>query len=99
MMHKNTRFRAYLYSAGTEHGSLHQLSVTMRRVTYFILWPTQEPALVTATTGKIQAIFFEKKKTKKKTEGEWTGKVEISTEEIAGSRLSMHGYTLSYSRL
>ena len=26
-----------LYSAGTQHGSLHQLSVTMIRVTYFVL--------------------------------------------------------------
>ena len=25
-----------LYSAGTQHGNLHQLSVTMSRVTYFI---------------------------------------------------------------
>ena len=35
---KNTCFRAYLYSAGTEHRKLHQLSVMMSRVIYFILW-------------------------------------------------------------
>ena len=37
---------------GTQHGHLHQLSVTMSRVTYFILRPTQEPVLVSANTGK-----------------------------------------------
>ena len=34
---KNTCFVAYLYSMGTQHRNLHQLSVTMSRVTYFIL--------------------------------------------------------------
>ena len=33
----NTCFGTHLYSAGTKHGNLHQLSVTMSRVTYFIL--------------------------------------------------------------
>ena len=33
----NTCFGAYLHSTGTQHGNLHQLSVTMSRVTYFIL--------------------------------------------------------------
>ena len=37
MMQNNTHFRAYLYSAGTQHGDLHQLSVTVRWVTWFIL--------------------------------------------------------------
>ena len=31
--------------------------------------------------------------------GEWTGRVEISKEEIPGSKRSMHGNTLTYSRL
>ena len=30
---------------------------------------------------------------------EWTGRVEISKEEIPGSRRSMQGYALTYSRL
>ena len=30
-------FWCHLYSAGTQHVNLHQLSVTMSRVTYFIL--------------------------------------------------------------
>ena len=31
--------------------------------------------------------------------GEWTGRVEISKEEIPGSKHSMYGYILTYSRL
>ena len=34
-----------------------------------------------------------------KNAGEWTGQVEKSKEEIPGSRRSMHGYKLTYSRL
>ena len=33
----DTCFGTYLYSAGIQHGNLHQLSATMSRVTYFIL--------------------------------------------------------------
>ena len=31
--------------------------------------------------------------------GEWTGRVEISKEELPGSKRSMYGYILTYSRL
>ena len=34
-----------------------------------------------------------------KNAGEWTGRVEISKEEILGSRCSMYGYILTYFRL
>ena len=37
MKNNNTYFRAYSYSVGTQHGNLHPLSVTMSRMTYFIL--------------------------------------------------------------
>ena len=30
--------------------------------------------------------------------GEWTGRVEISKEEIPGSKRNMYGYILTYSR-
>ena len=30
---------------------------------------------------------------------EWTGRVEISKEEISGTKLRMYGYILTYSRL
>ena len=31
--------------------------------------------------------------------GEWTGRVQTSKEEIPGSKRSMYGYILTYSRL
>ena len=34
-----------------------------------------------------------------KNAGEWTGRVEISKEELPGSKLCMYGYILTYSRL
>ena len=34
-----------------------------------------------------------------KNAGGWTGRVEISKEEIPGSKLSMFGYMLTYSKL
>ena len=54
------------------------------RVTYFILQ---------ANTGKkIERGFG-------KNAGEWTGRVEISKEELPGSKRSMYGFILTYSRL
>ena len=48
--------------------------------------------LATANTGKIGRGIG-------KNAGEWTGRVEISKEEIPGSKRSMYGYILTYSRL
>ena len=48
--------------------------------------------LATANTGKIGKGFG-------KSAGEWTGSVEISKREIPGSKRSMYGYILTYSRL
>ena len=48
--------------------------------------------LATANTGEIGRGFG-------KNAGEWTGRVEISKEEIPGSTRSMYGYILTYSRL
>ena len=48
--------------------------------------------LATAYTGKIGRGFG-------KNAGEWTRRVEICKEEIPGSKHSMYGYTLTYSRL
>ena len=65
----------------------------MSRVAYFILRAhTQGPVLATANTGKIRERF-------EKNAGEWTGGVEISKEEIPGSKRSTCGYILTYSRL
>ena len=48
--------------------------------------------LATANTGKIGRSFG-------KNAGEWTGRVEINEGEISGSKRSMYGYMLTYSRL
>ena len=34
-----------------------------------------------------------------KNAGEWTGRLEIGKEELPGSKRSMYGYILTYSRL
>ena len=49
--------------------------------------------LATANTGKKSGDVLEKNA------GEWTGRVEISKEEIPGSKQIMYGYILTYSRL
>ena len=48
--------------------------------------------LAIANTGEIRRGFG-------KNAGEWTGRVEISKEEIPGSKRSMYGYILTYFRL
>ena len=52
----------------------------------------RNPVLARANTGKIRRGFG-------KNAGEWTGRVEISKEEILGSTCSMYSYILTYSRL
>ena len=52
-------------------------------------WPTQEPVLATAN----RRSFGEKNA------GKWTVRAEISKEEILGSKRSMQGNILAYSRL
>ena len=49
--------------------------------------------LATVNAGKKSGEFVEKNA------GEWIGRVEISKEEIPGSKRSMYGYILTYSRL
>ena len=46
----------------------------------------------TPNTGKNWERLFENA-------GKWTGRVEISKEEIPGSKRSMYGYVLTYPRL
>ena len=48
--------------------------------------------LATANTGNTGRGF-------EKNAGEWTRRVEIGKEEIPGSKRSMYGYILTYSRL
>ena len=62
------------------------------RVTYFILQ---------AYTGTSVSYRQHKKNRERfgRNAGEWTGRIEISKEEIPGSKRSMYGYMLTYSRL
>ena len=63
------------------------------RVTYFIL---------RAYTGTGNSHSQHRKKIGRgfrKNAGEWAGGVEIIKEEIPGSKRSMYGYMLTYSRL
>ena len=54
--------------------------------------PHRNHVLASANTGEIARGF-------RKNTGEWTGRVEISKEEIHGSKRRMYGYILTYSRL
>ena len=86
-------FGAYLYSIGTQKGNLHPLSVMMCRVTFFILGPTQRnQCLLQQTQEKLGEVFG-------KNAGEWTGREEISKEEISGSWYSIHSYRLKTENL
>ena len=65
----------------------------IQQVTYFIL---------RAYTGTDVTHSQHRKKSEEvleKNAGEWTGRVEISKKEIPGSKRSMYGYILTYSRL
>ena len=74
---------------GTKHGNLHQLSVTMSRVIYLTLRTDTGTDVSHTSTGKTRESYV----VVEKNEGEWTGRVQISKEEISGSRRSMHGYS------
>ena len=76
-------FLAYLYSLGTQHGQGHP---------FYSAGLHKSHMLATANTGKIRRGFGNNA-------GEWTGRVEISKKEIPGSKRSMYGYILTYSRL
>ena len=80
-------FLAYLYSAGTQHGNLHPAGWPI-----LFCGPTQELVLATANTGEIGRSVGKKA-------GDWTGRVEISEEEIPGGKRSMYGYIMTYFRL
>ena len=62
-------------------------------------------ALNTGTCIQQGDLFYSAGQYRKKLErfwknaGEWTGRVEISKEELPGSKRSMYGYLLTYSRL
>ena len=82
-----------IYIPGTQHGNLHQFSVTMSGVTYFIL-PAHTGSGVShgRHLKRIGTVLGKKA-------GKWTGRVEIREEEIPGSRRSMPDHILTNSRL
>ena len=59
---------------------------------FYSAGPHRNHVLATAITGRIGRGFA-------KNAGEWTGRVEISQEEIPGCKRSTYIYTLTYSRL
>ena len=59
---------------------------------YFILQAYTETVVSRSQHRKKWERFW-------KNAGEWTGRVEISKEEIPGSKRSMYDYILTYSRL
>ena len=86
----------------TQHGNLHHLSVMVSRMTRFILRAHtgicvshnhHRGKTTTTTTTKTSGELL------RKNACEWTGRVEISKEEILCSRRSMRGYMLTYPRL
>ena len=62
-------------------------------MTYFILRAYTGTGVSQANTGKKIGRGFGKNA------AEWTGRLEISKEEIPGSKRSIYGYILTYSRL
>ena len=63
------------------------------RATYFILQAYTGTGVSHSQRRKNSGEVLEKNAV------EWTGSVEISKEEIPGSKRSMYGYILNYSRL
>ena len=59
---------------------------------FYSAGPNRNHVLATANTGKIRRGF-------EKNAGEWTGRVELSKDEIHGSKRSICGYILTYFRL
>ena len=85
--HQSYVFRVYLYSAGTHYGNLPPASRPI-----LFCGPTQEPVLAAANTGKIWERFG-------KNADELTRRVEVSNEEIPGSKRRRHDNILTYARI
>ena len=66
---------------------------TSSRVTYFTMRAYTGIGVSQNQHRKNLRVFF------RKDAGEWSGRVEISKEEIPGSKRTMHGNILTYSRL
>ena len=80
-------FLAYLSSAGTQHRNL-----PLAGDLFYSVGLHRIDVLATANTREIGRGFG-------KNAGEWMGRVEISKEEISGSKRSMYSYILTYPTL
>ena len=80
MTHNNICFGAYLYSAGTQHGNLHQSSSLWQWAVWPILFcrSTQEPALATANAGKLGKGLW-------KNEGECAGRYKLARKRFVAA--------------
>ena len=99
--HKSCFYLACFHSAGTQHGNLPSAGWPIS-----FCRPTQEPCVSHSQHRRNRERFWnhpppkkKKKTTTTTTAGEWIGRVEISKEEIPGSKRSTYGYILNYSRL
>ena len=92
MVHNNTRFFFSLFLF-PGHSAREPASIVCDD-DQGILRVLAGTSLATANAGKKKLG-----RGLEKNEGEWTGKVEFSKEEIPGSRRSIHGCILTYSRL
>ena len=75
---KSCFFKAYFYSAATQHGNLHPAGGPI-----LFCGPTQEPCVSHSQHRKNLERFW-------KNAVEWTGRVEMSKEENPGSKRSMY---------
>ena len=71
-----------IYIPWAQHGNLHPAGWPI-----LFCGPTQEPVLAAANTGNTREKFW-------KNAGEWTGRVEISKEEIHGGKRNMCGHII-----
>ena len=80
-------FLAYLYSVGTQHGNPHPAGWPI-----LFCRPTKEPCVSHSKHRKKSGEILEKK-------CRWIDRKCRNKQEIPGSKCSMYGYILTYSRL
>ena len=85
--HKSCYFSPFIFRGHSTRES------ESSRVTYFILWAYTGTGVSHSQHRKKLGAVLEKNA------GEWTRRVEIRKEETPGSKHSMYGYILPYSRL
>ena len=90
--HKSSHHKSFSWAYFYSNGYSTQEPAS-RRVTFFTLRAYTGTGVSHSQHRKKLGAVLEKNA------GEWTGRVEISKEETPGSKCSMYGYILTYSRL